>query len=178
MRRKLASKTVKPIWLSDSAKDTSPSWDSASQFLPRILGRLSWNICHRRWSPRGRQRLLGFCYREVRTCCSARASACWSSWRRSLRLRTTHSHRVRWIRSVNPIQRYSVSSILINFDFQMFRLSCFVKLHDVLFWTCSRNWSGTVVKLCRCRSPQFIISEIIKSFYKNFNSQIRTLTNK
>jgi len=123
IRWELALKTVKPTWLLDSAKDTSPFWDSANQSPLRILGRLSWNICHRRWSLRGKQRLLGSCYHEARTWRSAWASACWSFWRRSLRPRTTHSHRARWIRSVNSIQRYCISWIFVEFDFQICRLS-------------------------------------------------------
>lgn len=106
-RKNLPLQTENLIWLLDSAKDMLSSWGSANQFPLRILEVLSWNICHRRWSLRGRQRLPDFCYHGAKTRHSAWALAWWSCWRRSLRPRTTHSHKARWIRSVNPIQQSS-----------------------------------------------------------------------
>lgn len=133
MYRKFVSKTENVIWLSDSVKDMLSSWDLANQFPPRILGELSWNICHRRWSLLGRQRLPDFCYHEVKIRHSAWVSVWWSCWRRSLRLRTTRSHKARWIRSVNPIQQSGVVSRILNSSgFQVLRLASHETLQRII----------------------------------------------
>lgn len=67
MYQKFASKCLKISFDFQIRRRMLSSWDSANQFPLRILGKLSWNICHRRWSLLGRQRLPDFCYHRVKT---------------------------------------------------------------------------------------------------------------